>query len=248
MGLAKSIKKRIDWITKVQFDKQTGFYRYFNYGQPIYIRHKRHFVSRDKTEWVCEKLYFHHYLPGSGDTIVDLGAGYSEEGVYANEKSSGFRYIGVEIQPIIYECLCNTFKHLGESFIASPFLITNSEDKIKVISQFSYASSGTQDVGYIEVPTISWDAFLSRYQIETIDLLKMNIEGAEIDILEQITDFSIVKRFAISCHDFRANNNEGEQYRTKERVLKKLNEGGYTIKTFDYGISWANDWIYAERL
>lgn len=75
----------------------------------------------------------------------------------------------------------------------------------------------------------------------------MNIEGAERDILNAIQDFSIIKRFIISCHDFRANNGDGERYRTKELVLKKLKENGYVVKTFNYGIDFADDWIYAER-
>lgn len=75
----------------------------------------------------------------------------------------------------------------------------------------------------------------------------MNIEGAEKPLIESITDFSIIKRFIISCHDFRANNNEGEFYRTKSDVITKLKDNGYTIKTFELGISWADDWIFASR-
>ncbi len=75
----------------------------------------------------------------------------------------------------------------------------------------------------------------------------MNIEGAEKEIMQQINDFSIIKRFVISCHDFRANNNEGGWYRTKDAVVSKLKENGYSIKTFKYGVSWADDWIFAEK-
>lgn len=97
------------------------------------------------------------------------------------------------------------------------------------------------------MPTISWGEFLDRYKIKRIDLLKMNIEGAEKEIMRLITDFNVVKRFVISCHDFRANNNEGEWLRTKEFVKNILNENGYTIKVFTHGINWADDWIYAEK-
>jgi hypothetical protein len=119
---------------------------------------------------------------------------------------------------------------------------------VRFVSQRSYAAVGTVPKAYIEVPTISWENFLQRYAVKQIDLFKMNIEGAEKDVIAGITDFSIIKRFIISCHDFRANNNEGEWYRSKEYVTKTLLQQGYTIKTFSYGISWADDWIYAERL
>ena len=156
------------------------------------------------------------------------------------------RYIGVEPQPVIYECLANTFRKLGDGFTASPYVVSN-RDTVKFTSWFSYASVGEIPEGYIEVPTMNWESFLQYYDIDRIDLFKMNIEGAEKEIIQQITDFSFIKRFVISCHDFRANNNEGEWYRTKDVVVSRLKENGYTIKTFKYGVSWADDWIFAER-
>lgn len=163
-----------------------------------------------------------------------------------SHKSPDVKYLGVEAQPVIYECISNTFRGLNSDSNISPFVIS-SEDNIKFVSQYSYASVGSIPEGYIEIPTISWDNFLTRYNIKNIDLLKMNIEGAEKPLIESITDFSIIKRFIISCHDFRANNNEGEFYRTKSDVITKLKDNGYTIKTFELGISWADDWIFASR-
>lgn len=246
MSLFKSIKKRIDWLAHVEFDRKTGFYRYKRFGKYIYIRHPRHFLPEKANLWYCEKLFFHHYMPKDNDVVVDLGAGYGDEAIYVASRSPNVRYIGVEAQPVIYECLSNTFRGAGKNFTASPFVITDSES-VKFISQFSYASVGEIPQGYIDVPTISWDQFLLRYKIDKIDLLKMNIEGAEKDVMRLITDFSIVKRFAISCHDFRANNNEGEWLRTKAIVKEALVKNGYTIKEFKYGINWADDWIYAEN-
>lgn len=241
-----SIKKRFDWVTKVRFDKRTGFYKYQRFGKSIYIRYPRHYLDKKWNIWNCQNLVFHYYRPQSGDVVVDLGAGYGEEAVFLSQYLSDFRYIGVEAQPVIYECLANTFNDAGEEFIASPFVITNKK-MVKFVSQQSYAAVGKVPKAYIEVPTITWEQFIQRYNLNKIDLFKMNIEGAEKEVIECINDFSIIKRFIISCHDFRANNNEGEWYRTKDVVIKKLQENGYTIKGFDYGINWADDWIYAER-
>jgi len=246
MGMFKSIQKRWDWLTKVRFDKRTGFYVYTRFGKQVYIRYPRHFLAEKWNVWNCENLVYKHYLPGAGDVVVDLGAGYGEEALYLAQRSRGFRYIGVEAQPVIYECLANTFNDAGEEFVAVPYVITDS-DMVRFFSQRSYAAVGTVPRAYIEVPTISWEDFLKRYAITQIDLFKMNIEGAEKEVLQGISDFSIIRRFIISCHDFRANKNEGEWYRSKEIVTGILIREGYKIKTFDYGINWADDWIYAER-
>ena len=92
-----------------------------------------------------------------------------------------------------------------------------------------------------------WADFIQRYDIDHIDLMKMNIEGAERDLLKSIDDFSMVRRFAISCHDFRANHGDGEFFRTKDDVMRILAENDYEIKQFSYGRDYADDWIYAER-
>jgi len=245
MGIYKSIEKRINWAANVEFDTATGFFRYKRFGDYIYIRHPRHFLKKQDLLWLCEKVFFHYYRPSNTDVVVDLGAGYGEETAYIATDSPEVRYIGVEPQPVIYECLANTYRHLGKNFTASPYVISD-RDMVKFISQFSYASVGEIPEGYIEVPTMKWETFLQRYNIDRIDLFKMNIEGAEKEILQHIDDFSFIRRFIISCHDFRANNNEGEWYRTKEVVLSILKQNGYSIKTFSHGINWADDWIYAE--
>lgn len=247
MGISKSIKKRINWLFNVKFDKNTGFYKYQQYKGSIYIRHPRHFQGEENNKWLGENLYYHYYLPKETDTVVELGAGYGEEAVYLHSKSPNINFYGIEIQPVIFECLSNTLHCLGENFKCTSTAVS-SEKKISLYSQFSYASvADVPERGYIEIPCISWDNYLKDQNIKSIDLLKMNIEGAERDILSSITDFSIIKRFNISCHDFRANNNEGEYFRTKEDVIKILKQNNYDIKTYDCGYNWSNDWIYAEQ-
>lgn len=247
MGIVSSLTKRINWLTKVEFDKQIGFYKYSCFNKNIIIRHPRHFIEEKNIKWLCENLYYHYYLPKDNDVVLDLGAGYGEEAVYLYSKSPNINFFGVEIQPIIYECLSNTLHGLSTNFTCSSQAIT-SEKSISLFSNFSYASVGEQPKdGYIDIPTISWDKYLEKHNIKEIDLFKMNIEGAEKDTLSSITDFSIIKRFIISCHDFRADSGDGEFFRTKDFVLKTLKENNYNIKTFDAEEAWHRDWIYAEK-
>jgi FkbM family methyltransferase len=245
MKLVNSIRKRLDRLFMVRFDRATGFYRHKRFGRYVYIRYPRHLAKTSDILWVCEKLFFHYYMPVAGDVVVDLGAGYGDEALYLASKVNGIRYIGVEAQPVIFECLANTMHYLDDNYVASPYAI--SSEPVRFVSHYSYAAVGGTEAGYIEVPTISWQDFLRRYRIDRIDLFKMNIEGAEKSIVEGISDFSFIKRFIISCHDFRANNGDGEYLRTKSAVVACLEKNGYDIRPFNYGISFADDWIYAEH-
>lgn len=247
MGIISSSKKRLNWLKHVSFDKSSGFYKYRRFDKSIYIRHPRHYLDFKQHAWCCENIFFYHYCPNNNDTVLDLGAGYGEESVWLHKNSPSINYIGVEVQPVIYECLSNTYNELSENFSCYPYAITDM-DHLKLGSQFSYASSATSNNNYIYIPTISWADFLTKTNTKKIDLFKMNIEGAEKDILQNIDDFSLIKRFIISCHDFRANHGEGEHFRSKAIVTDILEKNGYSLKTFDYGINWADDWIYAERV
>ena len=246
MKLYNSIRKRFGRLFLVEFDKETGFYRHKRFGKYVYIRHRSHLAEESGILWLCENLFFYNYLPKDNDVVVDLGAGYGDEALYVASKSPNVRYIGVEAQPVIFECLANTFRQVSESFVASPYAITN-EKVVKFVSHYSYAAVGGIADGYVEVPTMKWPEFVERYKIDRIDLFKMNIEGAEKEIVQSIEDFSIIKRFIISCHDFRADNGDGEWFRTKEVVTAALIKNGYKIKPFNYGINFVDDWIYAER-
>lgn len=244
--MIKSIKKRYNWLTKVRFDRRRGLYFYRRYGNRIYIRYPRHFLPEGENRWLCENIFFHHYTPQNGDQVVDFGVGYGEEAVFLKELSPNVNYLGVEGQPAIYECVSNTFRELGEAFRVSPFVISNEGD-VKFASQFSYASVGVIPEGYMEIPTLTWTSFVARYNIKAIDLLKMNIEGAEKGLIASIDDFSTIKRLIIACHDFKANYRGDDFYRTKESVTSKLDQMGYQIKTFSYGKSWSDDWVFASK-
>ena len=102
MKLYNSIKKRIDRLFQVRFDKETGFYKHKRFGKYVYIRHPTHLAKESDILWVCDNLFFHYYLPKDDDIVVDLGAGYGDEAIYISQKSPNVSYIGVEAQPVIF--------------------------------------------------------------------------------------------------------------------------------------------------
>ena len=113
-------------------------------------------------------------------------------------------------------------------------------------SAADYTAIATDEKGYIEVDSMAWADFLSKYGIQQIDLLQINIEGAEKYLLPMIKDYSNIKRIIVSAHDFRADRGEGEQYRTREFVKNYLTDAGYSV--IHCGSKPRQlDWMFAER-
>ena len=77
----------------------------------------------------------------------------------------------------------------------------------------------------------------------------MNIEGAEAKALEEMQrSFGIIRALCISCHDFRANQGDGEQFRTKALVQAAVNSAGFrTISRDEDPLPYVADQVNAVR-
>lgn len=243
------IARELRYIFTTKFDSKCGYFFYTLYGKRVYIKYREDQVDKREHLWKCQNIYFPGYIPKDGDTIVDFGAGYAEEAVYLSQFSANLKYVGVEILPSIYECASNTIGHLKGDYRISPFAVS-SEKSLRLDSLFKYAgASDREGSGNIEVFCINWLDFKELYKLSKIDFLKMNIEGAEIDTLKEICDLAIIQRFAIECHDFRADKGHGEHFRTKKNIIELFESKGYQVEETFFGVSgyeWADNWVHAK--
>ena len=227
----------------VRYDPAVRMHYYTFEGRAIYVSSRDDFSKEKIIRWLAQNIYFAKYLPRPGDTVIDFGAGYGEEAVYLSNRVPHIRYIGVEIQPTTFECLSMTFSKLRpEDYVASPCVISNNDFERLLLTPH-YLCSGLTDDGQIVLPSSTWADFRRRYHITTIDLLKMNIEGAELLLLQSIGDLGLIKNVIVSCHDFLGR----PETMTKQAVSGLLCEQGFQIQTFHHGIQWADDWLFASR-
>ena len=76
------------------------------------------------------------------------------------------------------------------------------------------------------------DAICRAEDLEEVDFLKMNIEGAErFALLGAESIIQRTKSICVACHDFRADYGEGEEFRTREFVKQFLIEHGFKVTT-----------------
>lgn len=202
--------------------------------------------------WVLDNWAW-GYRPKAGDVVVDIGAGVGEESViFSGLVGATGRVISVEAHPRTFECLARTISMSN---------LTNVEARCCAIAE----TDGTVDIDDTEsfignsiiasskegltVPSRSIDSLCAELGIDRIDLLRMNIEGAERLAVAGMEGTSrSCSNIVISCHDFLADAGGPEQFRTFEEVKGKLEQLGFALRFRpDHPDPWGRYYVYGHR-
>lgn len=191
------------------------------------------------------------YTPKAGDTVLDIGSHLGWETFYFSEKvgPSG-RVISVEAQPTIFALLERSVRLNGLSNV-TPLNLAAS-DKREIVSievdidaHLGNALTASGDAS-VQVQADTLDAICAEHDVRAIDLLKMNIEGAERPALRGATDIiDRVKVLCVSCHDFKFARTGVEFFRTKAVVREFLTDHGFVIVDRISDKPWIADQINA---
>jgi hypothetical protein len=88
--------------------------------------------------------------------------------------------------------------------------------------------------GSATIPGVTLGNFIEHEHIRRIDLLKMNVEGAERFAMDGMREtLRITRAVCISCYDFRADSGDGEHFRTKAFVQEAVKRAGFTVVSRD---------------
>jgi FkbM family methyltransferase len=172
---------------------ENGFYVYYRNGHFEYkFDEGVEFSSyEDLTDELKRSLkgYLVKHPLSKGETIVDCGAYIGEFTLYAAKAvgPSG-RVIAFEPDPVIFRKLManielNGLKNitaLNKGLWSKPGTLKFVGDSIK---GYSFMSA-EKDAGAIDVPVVSLDDELCRLNIKKVDLIKMDVEGAEIEAVK----------------------------------------------------------------
>jgi FkbM family methyltransferase len=94
--------------------------------------------------------------------------------------------------------------------------------------QNSYSQHGT----HIDVKAITPEALLGKYDLKTIRLMKLDIEGAEIRVIPHVLERSILPRQLLVEFD-EMNFPSARSKKNAEYADGLLNQAGYTCRYFD---------------
>jgi len=193
------------------------------------------------------------YTPKAGDVVFDLGAGVGGE-VRLLSRLTGATgtVISVEPHPHIFRCLAETIRLNGlDNVTALQRAVTETpgtfhlanDPRAHVANRLTSARTG------IAVQGSTLSELMDRTGTDHIDLLKMNIEGAELSVLRAAANrLHQVDHIVVACHDFAAERHGDDRLRTFEPVIEVLRTAGFSVRTRpDDRRPWIRHHVYGSR-
>ena len=180
--------------------------------------------------------WFWRYTPNAGDVIIDIGAGVGTDVcAFSREVGPTGRVIALEAHPktflgLVKTCQWNRLNNVVCEQVAVM-------DKVGALDlqdgDDDKANATAGDNGdRVRVSSVTLDDVCEKYEIEHIDFLKINIEGAERWALAGMERSLQITRFiAVACHDFRAQRGDGDRFATLNFVKDFLEGRGFYLET-----------------
>jgi FkbM family methyltransferase len=201
----------------------------------------------------AREFFLYEYSPRPGDTVFDVGAGIGAGALlFSHLVGNGGRVVSLEAHPRTYDRLAALCKANRLENVTTLQVAAADSDGDTVISDVDHYLQNTVlglENGGIRVPARRIDTIAVSLGITSIDLLTMNIEGAErlaIAGLDGIIDAT--RHVCISCHDFLADAGGADELRTKAEVRDFLVDHAFRVVSRDDAPdSWTRDYLYGAK-
>ena len=189
----------------------------------------------------------HTFCPvplNESSVVVDLGANIGEFSRQLN-KITGCQCYAVEASPELYSRIPQTNKIKVFNYAISdkndPVILNLSSDPE---GNSIHHLPATLVTNTVTVQGITLPSFLAQNGISEVDLLKIDIEGAEIELFNSLTDEELLKfkQITIEFHDFIPAMNLDKDVALVKKRLKAL--GFYYINLYQHS---NDDVLYLNR-
>ncbi len=242
--------KMIQQNNKIEYDKMEDLYWLKSKNTYLFAVDIPYFdFNKEKINTIYQEIFCPYYKPKRGDVILDLGAGIGTELNYfmGKIKAEG-TYYGIEASPRCFrklELLKN--KNAYKNCLNHNVAISGRNGKIWMEEQDDYLINQINDQSKgVEIFCNTLDDFIREKEISRISFLKVNIEGAEYDMVDGMQkSIEIIENLAISCHDFLT---KSEDEKIKNKIVKFLMKNNFEIYSKETGNKVLDSWIYGKKI
>ena len=183
---------------------------------------------------------------------MDVGAGTGWETLLFS-KSVGMsgRVISIEAHPLVFRCLAKMrAENRLENVTLFQVAVADRERETQLSDSAEHEANSIIGVASgIRVACTTLDHIFRSLQLSRVDLLKMNIEGAERLALSGMGEMvQKTRNVCISCHDFLANGGGPNEMRTKADVIDFLKQNGFLVSLRESdGRCNVRDYVYGQN-
>ncbi|MBS1670848.1 MAG: FkbM family methyltransferase [Bacteroidetes bacterium] len=155
--------------------------------------------------WEKESLKIWAELSKQADVIIDMGANTGVFSMLAQNNNSNATVVAIEPVDINYSVLSKNIAQNNFPVKAEKVALSNEEGTAKMFmlrDRLNYMTSvndnryalhpeikGNDDVVEIEVPIKPFESIFNKYNLQKIDLIKIDVEGHEIAVLNSMMHF-----------------------------------------------------------
>ena len=235
-------------LVKVKFDGIDWIYRWRNSAAVSSVYFYNPCFNNSDLD-----LFFFKYKPKIGDIIVNVGvANGSDIPEFSKLVGNEGKVFAIEADPACCRRLKKLKKILNlENLIIIESAIGDQNKKIKFSQEVDEISNRVLNndeshPNYIEIQQEIFSDALKKYNSKIIDFVKVNIEGAEMNLLRSLDNSNLkIRNWCISCHDFK-----GKDYRTFDNVYSWLKNSNYDVSKYtskDNKDKWRSFYLYGSN-
>ena len=236
---------------KITYDPQSGGWMKRTQGGVTLMPYP-YGMSVEQCLSFATDVFLRDYMIRPGDVVLDIGAGIGTEALpFAHLAGDAGKVISVEAHPATFAmlervCRLNDLKNV--ELVQAAVMDSDEPVMISDMREGFCQENRVGDPGGIEVPGVTIADLVAKFNLDRIDFIKMNIEGAEVPALLGARDvLPIVRHAAIGCHDFLSDETGEEFYRTMETVRALLQDAGFTVRRTQDPRPWAAGYLFAAR-
>jgi FkbM family methyltransferase len=204
-------------------------------------------------EELARDVFLQEYTPAAGDVVVDVGAGVGWElALFSRLAGPSGRVIAIEADPDTFRWLERRCELNGLANVTPIQAAVADAPGELLISSEGFCETHRLIAGgrghRVRAATLA--GLMAELGIARIDLLKMNIEGAERLALTGLDQCAhAVRNLAVSCHDYMADRGGDDAMRTRAVVEQILLRCGFEVeeRRADDERDWARSYLYARR-
>lgn len=163
------------------------------YGHKFYspiTRNMNNFLIHDVyTSMVShEDDIVEQFSPKTGDIVIDVGAAFGFYTILASKKvGQAGKVVAIEAQPNIFDMLNRNIKlNKLTNIISLTYALYSKKTTLKLYNTYSVMQERAGQ-SYIEVSADTLDNLLSQARIKEVNWIKIDVEGAEYEVLKGAT-------------------------------------------------------------